>query len=209
MKREDIIKILGEDADKDKVTALLDAMHAEISAHKDAASQAQAALAEKGKELEAAAATAKDAEDLRGKLAELQTKYEAEAQAAARRLEALQLEALVDGAIRDAKGRNLKAIKALMDMDALAASKNQQADAQAAVAALAGAQDSAFLFGPPDPKPTGQRADVGGRTDGVPPEENPWAKETWNMGKQAQIYKENPTLAKTLAQQAGKSILEG
>ncbi len=51
MKREDIIKILGEDADKDKVTALLDAMHAEIKTHKDAADTAKAELATKVTEL--------------------------------------------------------------------------------------------------------------------------------------------------------------
>ena len=170
MKREDIIKILGEDADKDKVTALLDALHAEINTHKVAAEEAKTALLEKGQELEAAATSAKDAEDLRDKLTKLQAKYDADTQAATERLEDLRFDAMLEGAIRDAKGRNLKAIKALLDTDALKASKNQAADAQAAVAALTQAEDSAFLFGPPDSKPTGQKADVGGKTDTKPPE---------------------------------------
>lgn len=65
-----------------------------------------------------------------------------------------------DGRIRDAitaaKGRNAKAIAALLDVDALRASKNQETDIRAALEALK--KDNGYLFEsetPPPPIPTG------------------------------------------------------
>ena len=42
--------------------------------------------------------------------------------------------------------RNLKAAKALLDVDALKASKNQDADIDAAIEALTKGEESAFIF---------------------------------------------------------------
>lgn len=53
----------------------------------------------------------------------------------------------VKDAIRTAKGKNEKAIMALMDMDALKQSKNQKEDIAAALKTLTEAEDSKMLFG--------------------------------------------------------------
>ena len=50
-------------------------------------------------------------------------------------------------AIAEAKGRNAKAITALLDVEALKASKNQKEDIANALKALADAEDSKMLFG--------------------------------------------------------------
>ena len=50
-------------------------------------------------------------------------------------------------AIAKAKGKNVKAITALLDVEALKASKNQANDVEAALKALAEAEDSGMLFG--------------------------------------------------------------
>lgn len=71
----------------------------------------------------------------------------------------------LNSAIGAAKGRNAKAIKALLDIDALKASKNQKDDIDAALKALAEGEDS-YLFGEPEAKPTGKKIDVGGRVHG-------------------------------------------
>ena len=55
--------------------------------------------------------------------------------------------------IASAKGKNAKAITALLDIDALKASKNQKEDIAAALKSLAEAEDSKMLFGEPDPNP--------------------------------------------------------
>ena len=53
-------------------------------------------------------------------------------------------------AIAEAKGRNVKAITALLDIDTLKASKNQKDDVAAALKALSEAEDSKMLFGEPE-----------------------------------------------------------
>ena len=68
---------------------------------------------------------------------------------------------LVKDAIAEAKGRNAKAIRALLDVDALRASKNQKNDVTAALKKLSEAEDSKMLFGEPEVKPVGQTTPIG------------------------------------------------
>ena len=60
------------------------------------------------------------------------------------KLDAMAFDGRVRDAIAAAKGKNAKAISALLDMDALRSSKNQDADIRAALEALK--QDSGYLF---------------------------------------------------------------
>ena len=74
----------------------------------------------------------------------------------------------LEGAITTAKGKNTKAIKALLDVDTLKASKNQEADIKAALEGLQ--KDSGYLFGsdevpPPYAPGTGTGAYQGNRAD--------------------------------------------
>jgi hypothetical protein len=57
---------------------------------------------------------------------------------------------LLKESIANAKGKNAKAITALLDVDTLKASKNQKEDVAAALKALAEAEDSKMLFGEPE-----------------------------------------------------------
>lgn len=62
---------------------------------------------------------------------------------------------LLKESIAASKGRNAKAITALLDVDTLKASKNQKEDIAAALKALTEAEDSKMLFGEPEPNPVG------------------------------------------------------
>lgn len=62
---------------------------------------------------------------------------------------------LLKDSINQAKGRNAKAITALLDVEGLKNSKNQKDDVAAALKALSEQEDSRMLFGEPDPKPVG------------------------------------------------------
>ena len=62
---------------------------------------------------------------------------------------------LVKESIAVAKGKNQKAIMALLDVNALKASKNQKEDIAAALKTLTEAEDSKMLFGEPKPNPVG------------------------------------------------------
>ena len=62
---------------------------------------------------------------------------------------------LVKESIAAAKGKNPKAIMALLDVNALKASKNQKEDIAVALKTLTEAEDSKMLFGEPEPNPVG------------------------------------------------------
>ena len=62
---------------------------------------------------------------------------------------------LLKESITASKGRNAKAITALLDVETLKASKNQKEDIAAALKALTEAEDSKMLFGEPEPNPVG------------------------------------------------------
>lgn len=62
---------------------------------------------------------------------------------------------ILKDSIASAKGRNAKAITALLDLDALKASKNQKEDIAAALKGLTEAEDSKMLFGEIEAKEVG------------------------------------------------------
>lgn len=68
--------------------------------------------------------------------------------------------------IASVKGKNAKAITALLDLETLKASKNQKEDIAAALKTLVEAEDSKMLFGDPDPTPVGGGDPIGVVTKG-------------------------------------------
>lgn len=137
MTREQIKAMLPDGTEDAVVTKILDALHGEIQPHKDAAKKAQ--------------------DDLAAKVAELAEVGKKAAE--------LEFGGMLDGLLREKGARSLKAAKALLDIAALKGSKNQQADAKAAVEALAKSEGGAFLFAP---QPTGGTGGVGAPV-GAPP----------------------------------------
>lgn len=74
---------------------------------------------------------------------------------------------LLKDSISQAKGRNAKAITALLDVESLKSSKNQKEDMAAALKALSEQEDSRMLFGEPNPKPVGSGNLIGQVTGGT------------------------------------------
>lgn len=72
----------------------------------------------------------------------------------------------VKGMIAKYKGKNEKAIMALLDVDTLKASKNQNEDLEKAVKALTEADDSKMLFGEAEAQVTGRGNPIGTFTNG-------------------------------------------
>lgn len=68
---------------------------------------------------------------------------------------------ILKDSIASAKGKNAKAITALLDVDALKASKNQKEDIAAAIKVLTEAEDSKMLFGEPEPDVIGNGDPIG------------------------------------------------
>lgn len=146
MTREQLTALLPEGTDNSVVTAILDALHAEIKPYKDAAKQAADDLAAKVSEMAEISKKAATADEKAKAFDELQARYDSDLKAANERTAEIEFHGMIDSLLRENGARNLKAAKALLDMDKIRNSKNQQQDALAAVKALASAADSAFIF---------------------------------------------------------------
>lgn len=166
MTRDQMKALLPDGTDDAVVTALLDAMHAEITPYKDAAKKAEGELAAKVGEMAEVSKNAATAQEKAEAYDALQAKYEKDVAEANARAETLAFDGLIDGALRDGGARNLKAARALLDLDALRASKNRDADVKAAIDGMKAAEDTAFLFGA---APTGERVTIGADMGRTPP----------------------------------------
>lgn len=102
-----------------------------------------------------------DAESLNKQIAELKADLKKKDEEHQKQIADRDFDDLVKTAITDAKGRNAKAIRALLDIDTLKESKNQEKDIASAVKNLSEAEDSKFLFGEPDPKVVGTGNPIG------------------------------------------------
>ncbi len=107
-----------------------------------------------------------DADKLTGEIATLKKQLEEKDKSYASQLADRDFDDLVKDAITEARGRNPKAIKALLDVEALKASKNQKEDVAAALKKLAEAEDSKMLFGEDQPAPVGKIGAIGKVTGG-------------------------------------------
>jgi hypothetical protein len=94
-------------------------------------------------------------EDLKGQLTQKDAEF-------AQRLADRDFDDLINTNINTLKGKNAKAIKALLDVDALKQSKNQAEDIKTALEALQKAEDSAFLFETVQPQVQGTFNPIGG-----------------------------------------------
>lgn len=85
-----------------------------------------------------------DVNDLKGQITKLQGDLTAKDTEYQQKIADMEFNGLIDSAISTAKGKNAKAIKALLDLDLLKNSKNQSDDIKAALETVK--NDSAYLF---------------------------------------------------------------
>lgn len=106
-----------------------------------------------------------DIESVRKSAKDWEEKYNQAVKDHAAKLADMAFDRKLEDAITGAKGKNTKAIKALLDVDTLKASKNQDADIKAAMDALQ--KDSGYLFGDVgNPPPYSAGAGTGGNGGG-------------------------------------------
>lgn len=102
-----------------------------------------------------------NAEELNKKIKELTEQIDKNAKEYENKIAERDFTDTIEKAITAAKGKNTKAIKALLDLKTLKESKNQEADIKKAIADLTTAEDSKMLFGEPEPKKTGTGNPIG------------------------------------------------
>ena len=92
-----------------------------------------------------------DVSKLQGEISTLQGQLADKDKEWKEKLDGMAFDGRIKDAIAAAKGRNAKAISALLDVDALRASKNQEADIKAALEAVK--KDNGYLFETETPPP--------------------------------------------------------
>lgn len=137
MKREEVKTILPDITDE-QLDQLMDLYGTDIEGQKTTITKLQGQL--KTAQDGLAAFDGVDVADLKNQVAKLTADLAAQADGFA-------FDSTLDGAIRDAGGRSVKAVRGMLDLDALKASKNRAADIQAALDALA--RENAWAFAGP------------------------------------------------------------
>ena len=155
MKREDVKARIPNITDE-AMTWLLDTTGAELTREKNRAADLQ-------KQLDAANAQLSDVQEkLKAfdgiNVDELKGESDKLRQQIADMKDGWAFDSALDGAIRDAKGRNLKAIRGMLDLDALKASKDRSADIKAAIEGLVKENPWAF-----ETAPSGSEGGAGGK----------------------------------------------
>lgn len=157
MKREDLEK-LG--LTKEQIDGVCDLNNADVQPLKNDLQKAQDDLKVAQDKVTTTEAALKkfdgvDAEALNKQIAGLQEDLKKKDTDHAAELADRDFNDLIKESIASVKGKNAKAIMALLDMENLKASKNQKEDVAAALKALTEAEDSKMLFGEPEPTPVG------------------------------------------------------
>lgn len=150
MKREDV-KAKFPNMSDDDIKWLMDEHGKGITREKNIAAQLQTQLDTANAQLQTAQDGLKafegvNVEELRGQIAKLQNDLTAQA-------ETFAFDNELDTAIRAANGKNTKAIRALLDVEALRSSKNRADDIKTAVEALVKSDPWAFGTAAPAPAP--------------------------------------------------------
>ncbi len=153
-------------------------------------------LKERGDQLEELKRSAKISEELTEKIEELQENNKQTVAEYEEKLKAQQFDFAIEQALAKLEAKNVKAVKALLNLEKVKLDGETLLGLEEQVKALK--ESDAYLFG----------ADLKGRTphaDNTPPphQDNPWKKETFNLTKQGKLLKEDPELAKRLKQAAG------
>jgi hypothetical protein len=128
----------------------------DFDARKDKIDALEVQIAERDKQLKELGESTGDSEALKTKISELQTANEKAAgdltaleAKHAKELADRDFDSLLDGVLAGEKVRNAKAVKALLDIDVLKASKNQTEDIKTALTAVK--TDNDYLFSSEEP----------------------------------------------------------
>ena len=134
--------------------------------------------------------------DLKQQIKDLQEANEKATRDWETKLAQMKLDFAIERALTTAKAKNIKAVKALLDMDKVKLDGDQ----------LLGIDEQLKELQQSDPYLFGDSGKVGGGTNppGVGnPEVNPWKPETFNLTLQGKILREDPAKATRMKAEAG------
>ena len=169
------IKQLGI-ADEEQITKILNAHHAEFDPVKDKADQydkVKADFDEQAKSIKSLQEASGDKDALQKQIDELKaaavTKDQEHQKAISdmqSKLDGAEFDKVLDSVLAKAGARRASSVRAELDLEALRSSKNRSVDIEEAVNKLKESEDTAFLFGEAEAKPTGAKVDTSGAATG-------------------------------------------
>lgn len=182
MKRE-FLKNLGID-DKDIIDKILDENSSdigrakgELDTYKDKVKDLEGQIATKDGEIADLNKKVGDTKTLNDKITQLETDKTNLTNELNTKVSQIQKTHAIEGGIRDAKGKNVKAIMALLDMEKITYENNELSGLSEQLETLKGAEDSSMLFGETQTPPAGTHFNnppAGGK-GGTPPTSNSFA----------------------------------
>lgn len=162
----------------------------------EAKKKLEADIQERDNQLEQLKNAASNNEELKKQIEELQEANRRAAEEWQAKMSQMKLDFAIERALTTAKAKNIKAVKALLDMDKVKLDGDQLLGIDEQLKALQ--QSDPYLFG--------DSGKVGGGTNppGVGnPEVNPWKPETFNLTLQGKILREDPAKAARMKAEAG------
>jgi hypothetical protein len=153
-------------------------------------------IQERDKQLEQLKNAAGNSEELKAQIEQLQAENQKAAEEWQATMSQMKLDFAIEKALTVAKAKNIKAVKALLDLEKIKLDGEQ----------LLGLDDQLKTLKETDPYLFGESGKVGSGTN--PPgagtgEANPWKKETWNLTQQGKILREDPAKATRMKAEAG------
>lgn len=144
---------------------------------------------------------AKDNEELQQTIKDQQKANEDAQKEYEKKLTQQRKESKLELALKDAQAKNPKAVKALLNNDAISLDGENLIGLEEQLRSLK--ESDAYLFG--EDQPAGLKGRQPHPSDpGKPvPQKNPFSKDDFNMTEQGQLIKEDPDKAKELMKQAG------
>lgn len=131
-----------------------------------------------------------DIESIKAAADDYKTKYETAKTEAEKEIESLKFEHSLESALSKAGAKNVKAAKALLNIESLRDSKNIDVDIETAITTLKESDD--YLFGQSDPQGTGGSMGNGGKGTGKSITKEEFDKMSYR--ERTKLYSENPTL---------------
>lgn len=203
MKRDFLTELGLETEQVNKIMAehgkTVNSLKDEADKAKDKAEELDKQLKDRDTQLEDLSKKAKGNEDLLKQISDLQDANKQTAADYQAKLDKQAFDFSLQKALADAKAKNPKAVKALLDTEAIKLDGDKLLGLEEQLKALQ--ESDSYLFGGEEqPSLKGRKPN----DDPTPPAgvKNPWSKEHFNLTQQAKYLKEDPELAKQLKAQA-------
>lgn len=161
-------------------------------------------LDERDQQLSTLQKQAKGNEELQNAIEQLQEENKKVSEEYQQKLEKQAFEFAIESALRDAKAKNIKAVKANLNVDGLKLSEDKVIGLEEQLATLK--ESDGYLFETENESPPGlagrQPHGTGNSVANLTTAKNPFSKEHLNLTEQGRLFRENPELAMRLQKEA-------